>query len=48
MKKSKKIQMGIKASRGNTWVGVRPTIYKDGKFNKKASRRESKALCRNW
>lgn len=32
--------------RGNTWIGFRPVVFKDGKYNKKVTRRQNKAMCK--
>ena len=34
--------------RGETWVGIRPCVMQSKKHNRKADRRESKALCRAY
>ena len=39
--KKLKQQMGITADRGPTFVGLRPTVYKDkSKYNRKRDKRE--------
>lgn len=54
MKLSKKerekiaLQMGNNVRRGETWVGLRPSVMIPKKLNKKAVRREGKALCREY
>ena len=35
-------------TRGETWVGVRPCVMQSKKNNRKAIRRESKAICRAY
>ena len=32
--------------RGETFVGFRPVVFREGKYDKKRSREESKRLCR--
>lgn len=38
-------QMSVTVDRGNTWTGIRPTVFKSAKHDKKARRAESKKLC---
>ena len=40
-------QLGITNERGDTWSGFRPSIMKTKKGDKKITRRENKAMCRN-
>ena len=42
------VQMALSARRGSTWVGIRPTVFKSRKNDKKTVRRQNRALCRNY
>lgn len=41
-------QMPMTARRGDTFVGFRPCVMDGKKYNKKAIRREGKAICRAY
>ncbi len=43
MRQTKKL-----ANRGNTWVGIRPVIMNEGKYNRKVSRQESRKIIRDF
>ena len=50
MKLSKKEKNKIEAQmtvvrRDNTWVGLRPAVFKSKKYDKKCRRAESKRIC---
>jgi len=32
--------------RGDTWTGFRPIVFKEGKYNKKETRRQGKMICK--
>ena len=39
-------EQNFPTDRGNTWIGFRPVVFKDGKYNKKVTRRNNKAMCK--
>ena len=44
-----KIQNQLKTERrGDTWIGVRPAIFESKKYSKKATRAQSKKMCREY
>ncbi len=45
-KESIKRSMNLPKDRGETWVGIRPCVFKDKKKDKKTRRRSGKNLCR--
>ena len=48
-KELNKIEKQMKTNRrGETWTGFRPAIFNEGCFDKKASREESKKICREY
>lgn len=34
--------------RDDTWVGIRPAVFKSRKYDKKARRAESRKICLEW
>lgn len=40
------LQMGMPVDRGDTWTGFRPIVFKEGKYNKKETRRQGKMICK--
>ena len=48
-KELSKIEMQMTTvRRGETWVGIRPTVMESRKYNRKAIRRDSKNICRAY
>lgn len=47
-KKRIRQELGITNERGATFVGFRPSIMRTKKGDKKITRREGKAMCRNY
>ena len=41
-------QMTIQSVRTTTWVGIRPAVMDNKKWNKKVRRAEGRKACRNW
>ncbi len=39
------IELGTTPKRGDTWVGIRPAVMKNKKYDKKAIRREGRNTC---
>ena len=46
-KESIKHSMNLPKDRGDTWVGIRPCVFKNKKKDKKARRQSDKDLSRN-
>ena len=49
-KEKEKIQMQMSSAtvRTATWVGIRPSVMKNVRKDKKARRVEGKSICRNY
>lgn len=43
-----KMQMSKVPDRGNTWVGLRPSVFTPKKLNKKVRRREDREVCEQY